>query len=82
MGNAQRSFTVFRLTKEEREEASRNDSNWLLDPETGVLEPEPKPAPRPASRPVSQPQSTAWAKPSTPPRPEPTPFQMPTQTFD
>jgi hypothetical protein len=82
MGNAQRSFAAFRLTKEEREEVSRNDSDWLLDPETGVLEPEAKPAPRPAPRPVSRPQTTAWTKPQEPPRPEPKPFQVPKQTFD
>jgi hypothetical protein len=82
MGNARRSYTVFRLTKEERETDSLNDSDWLLDPETGALEPKPKPVPRPASRPVSRPQPTAWTKPQETPQPEPKPFQMPRQTFD
>jgi hypothetical protein len=81
MGNAQRSFAAFRLTKEEREEVRSNDSDWLLDPETGVLEPEAKPAPRPATRPVSRPE-TAWTKPQPPPQPEPKPFQVPRQVID
>lgn len=41
MAVARRSFTAFRLTEQEREEIQRRDTDWVLDPGTGVLEPEP-----------------------------------------
>jgi hypothetical protein len=41
MADARRSFTIFRQTDEERAEVQRNDTDWVLDPTTGVLEPEP-----------------------------------------
>jgi hypothetical protein len=40
MGDARRSFTAFRLTPEERKQVRKNDRDWVLDPETGILEPE------------------------------------------
>jgi hypothetical protein len=41
MGLARRSLTAFRMTEQERAEVTANDTDWVLDPSTGVLEAEP-----------------------------------------
>jgi hypothetical protein len=51
MADARRSFTAFRLTEQERDEIQRNDTDWVLDPGTGVLEPEPTEELEPQVRP-------------------------------
>lgn len=41
MGDAQRSFTAFRLTPEEQEDIRKNDRSLVLETETGVVEAKP-----------------------------------------
>lgn len=71
MGLAPRSLTAFRLTKQEQAEISANDTDWVLDPRTGVLEGESQ----------DEPEEQLEELPAVP-RKQRRSFRLPDVTFD